>query len=165
MRGDQQTSDGLVEEFEAALAEFFRRVWPAFAGESTWREQIRAVAYTVFEFIDEDPRRANLMLIDTLGAGERATVLREQGLELLVELIDQGRNELDDPGSVSRTTAEAIAGTIHRQIRLAVKNDAVVPGLVPKLLYNVVLPYLGTEVAKEELTRLPPPGTGLSSRY
>jgi hypothetical protein len=31
--------------------------------------------------------------------------------------------------------------------------------LVPQLMYTVVLPYLGTEVALEEL-QMPPPGKG-----
>jgi AcrR family transcriptional regulator len=163
--GEQRTEADLVREFKEALAEFFRRVMPAFAAESTWREQIRGVAYTVFDFVHEDRERARLMLVDTLAAGEQATVMREQGLELLVELIDQGRNELEDPDSVSRATAEAIAGTVHRQIRVAVQSDRVVPELVPKLLYNVVLPYCGAEAAKEELTRPRPSGTGLSSGY
>lgn len=159
--GYADIEDTLCQAFEAGLAELFQRVGPAFE-EPTWREGIRAVAYTVFEFVVEDRSRAQLMFVDSLAAGERATLLREQGLDLLVQMIDQGRQELEEPDSVSTATAQAIGGTIYTQIRLAVARDAVEPDLVPKLLYNVVLPYLGTEAAEEELKRLPPPGTSMS---
>ena len=118
--------------------------------------RFRAVAYAIFEFVDEDRGHAQFMFAEALAAGERVQVLREQGLELLCQLIDQGRNELADPDSVSSATALALGGSIYNQIRLTIQADTLSPDLVPKLLYNVVLPYLGSEAAEQELNRAPP---------
>ena len=126
----------------------------AFASEEVWRDQIRAAAYAIFDLVAEDRRFARFLFVDTLAAGERVTLLREEGLVAFSQVIDLGRNELEDPDSVSSTTAVAIAGTVYNQIRVAIQADALTEDLVPKLLYNVVLPYLGSEAAEEEL-RLP----------
>jgi AcrR family transcriptional regulator len=149
--------DAAYEVFKALREDLLQRLLPAFAGQATWRDQIRAVAYAMFDYIDEDRRRGNFMFVQIMVGGERAQRLRDQGTAAMAQMIDQGRNQLDNPEQLSRGTAEAIAGSIFQQIRGAVeRDDANARDLVPQLMYNVVLPYLGSEAAGEELT-LPPP--------
>lgn len=139
---------------QAGTDELLARVAQAYAAEETWSDQLRAVAYEMLRFLSEDPERTRAMTVDVLSAGERAQLIRDQGMQALVELIDQGRQELDDPDSMSRTTAEGIAGAIYNRIHVAVaagRFDALEP-MVPELMYNAVLPYLGTEAAMRELS-------------
>ena len=80
-------------------------------------------------------------------------------MEALFEFIDLGRTELEDPDSLTRATAEAVGGAIFSRIRSEVEcgDTATLPGLLPKMMYTAVLPYLGPEVAAEELEIPPPP--------
>jgi hypothetical protein len=79
-------------------------------------------------------------------------------MEALVEFIDLGRKELDDPESLTRATAEAVGGAIFSRIRSEIEADETdtLPALLPKMMYMAVLPYLGPEAAAEELKTAPP---------
>lgn len=149
---------------ERYRAEFLQRVLAAFAGPQTWRDQIRAVAWAMQEFFVEDYDRARMMVVELHAAGPRPQLIRDQGMDMMIELIDQGRNELDHPDSISRTTAEAVAGAIYAQIHMLVKGGRFTESasFVPRLLYTVFSPYLGNQVALAEMQRPPvPDGTAL----
>jgi AcrR family transcriptional regulator len=149
--------DAYCEVFHSLVAEIFARAVPAFEVEEGWRNQIRAVAYEVFRYIAEDRARARYLVVEVLSAGERAQSMREHGLALMAELIDQGRSEMEDPQCVTRATAEALAGAGYRAARIGVENDDLDPlALLPSMLYNIVLPYVGAADALVELTRVPP---------
>lgn len=142
---------------------FFVAVGAALVDKSEWRDQIRAAAYAMLHFWQEDERRARMMLIEVLSAGPRAQLIRDEGMELMFDLLDQGRSAMADPEMLSRTTAEAVGGAIFNQMHLALERGDLSRDrgdeLVPQLMYTVVLPYLGTEAALEEL-EMPPPGKG-----
>jgi hypothetical protein len=118
----------------------------------------------MLRFLREDPERARMMTVDVLSAGERVQLVRDQGMQGLIELIDQGRQELADPDSMSRATAEGIGGAIYHRMHLAIAADrcASLEAMVPELMYNVVLPYLGTDAALRELA-IPPPSRRLNN--
>jgi AcrR family transcriptional regulator len=126
--------------------------------EEGWQGQLRAVAHAMLRFLQEDMARARIMTVEVLSAGERAQLIRDQGMEALFEFIDLGRAELDDPDSLSRATAEAVGGAIFSRIRNQIESgdrDSLT-ALLPKMMYTAVLPYLGPEAAEAEL-RIPLP--------
>ncbi len=125
---------------------------------SGWREQMRAAAYAIVRFWQEDERRARMILIEVHSAGPRAQLVRDEGMQMMVSLIDQGRSVMPDPDLLTRATAEAVAGAITNQMRLILERGEADRALehVPGLMYSVVLPYVGSEAALEELEILPP---------
>jgi len=151
--------DCLCEYIERGTMILLTRSMPAFTREESWRDALRAVAHTLLHFLQEDPARARIMLVEVLSAGERAQLIRDQGMEALFEFIDLGRAELDDPDSLTRATAEAVGGAIFNRIRSEVERGetASLPDLLPKMMYSAVMPYLGPKAAAEELELPPPP--------
>jgi AcrR family transcriptional regulator len=145
-----QVYEVLADEFMAAMA-------AAFDADLSWRQQIRAVAYALLDYLQADHARAHFIGVDSLNAGERSLIIRDSVFAGLFALIDQGREQMDDPAELSFATAQSVGGGIFLQIRLAVEErrfeelDAMVPGF----MYSVVLPYLGPEAAAEELTTAP----------
>lgn len=149
--------EACCDVFSAVLGEAFDRLLPAFDAHECWSDQIRAVAYELFAFVDEDRARGRFMTIEVLSAGDGAAAIRDESIELLTEMIDLGRREMDDPDRLTRATAEAIAGTTYRTLRLALENDDLDAfKLLPSLMYSVVLPYAGAAAALKELTLIPP---------
>jgi hypothetical protein len=72
-------------------------------------------------------------------------------------MIDEGRKELDDPDSMSRSSAEWVAGSyMEMMLKRLGRQGPMAKELVPQLMYMAVRPYLGEEAAKEELA-MPPP--------
>jgi hypothetical protein len=107
----------------------------------------------MLEFLQEDDRRARLMLVDAHRGGERGNLIRDQGMQALFAFIDLGREEMDDPESLTRTTAEAIGSSIYLQIRTRIEDAGPqsLPDLLPEMMYFAVLPYLGVDAAEAEL--------------
>jgi AcrR family transcriptional regulator len=145
--------------FEAQATILLTRSAAVFEREESWRDQLRGVAITLLDFLEEDPVRARVMMVETVAAGDRARLVRDQGMQALTLFIDAGRGELDDPESLSSATAAAICGAIFNQILFEIERDNYenLRLLVPKLMYSAVLPYLGPDAAAEELRRPVPP--------
>jgi hypothetical protein len=147
------SEDCACELLIALRDDFVREVSAAALQHRSWRDLIRAAAYSILDYFLADEARARFMLIEVARVGERAVLIRDQGMEAMISLIDLGRAELDDPDSIGLATG-AIAGAVFdrmRQIVTAGSDPDVARRMVPEMLYAVVLPYLGEEAALEEL--------------
>lgn len=148
--------------FTAVLAgiydEFFARAQEAVAGQSGWRDRMRATAYALLRYLRADERVARLAAIEVQYAGKRAQDLFLQTFNRLVELINEGSSEIDGPESPGLATAIGIGGVVFARIQEAVAKGELELGEeeIPQLMYAAVFPYLGAEAAEEEL-HIPPP--------
>lgn len=139
-------------------AEFFTRAQAAVAGQSGWRDRMRATAYALLRYLREDERVARLAAVEAQHAGEGAQRLFLETFNRLVDLIDEGSSEASGPDSPSRATALGVGGVVFARIQEAVAKGELGLGEeeIPELMYAAVFPYLGAEAAEEEL-RIPPP--------
>lgn len=141
--------------YQELATDFLIAAGAAFSTQETWRERIRAIAYTMLDYLEDYPPRAGFLFVEVLFVGERAQRIREENMKALYPFIDLGRQERPDPDSLSPALAEAIAGGIYDAIRLQVSRNRHDPeawaAIVPQLMYSVVEPYLGSEAALEEL--------------
>jgi AcrR family transcriptional regulator len=155
------------ESFDQAAVEIYRRntaefngvVRSAYEGGEGWRDSLRAAAYGAARYIRDNPRWVRFGTVEMFRAGDMAQVERERQLHGLIDLIDAGRQELDDPESLDRTTAEATFGAIYESVVKEVSKGSAVGAVeaVPGLMYIAVRPYLGHAIAAEELTVPAPP--------
>jgi AcrR family transcriptional regulator len=138
--------------------EYMLRVARAFAGAEDWRGRMRAAAHVTLAYLREDPERARMTFVEVLYAGDRAKLIRDEAMQALFAMVDLGRQEPGAPTNLTRFTAETIGSTVYQQIQTAIEHDELErfeEGL-GEMMYTVVLPYLGEEAAREELT-IPPP--------
>ncbi len=149
--------DCLERTWERMTDEHVALVESTAAAEDTWRDGLRAAAYSALRYHQEDPVRARFFLIEVLAAGEFAQRRRELMMNAFIDLVDSARQELPDPESVPRSEAEAIVGAIYQAAVSGMQGGGIekLPELVPQLLYIAVLPYKGAEAAEEELRRGP----------
>lgn len=147
--------------YAGELSRYRRQAELARAGLPDWRDRVRATAYALAGFLAEDERVAHFTVVAVRGAGERAQLLIGDAIEEMFDLLDEGRQELDDPDSMTRATAESVGGGIFNQIFVAAGRGTLASDaeIVPEMMYAAVLPYLGHEAAAEEL-RIPPPPQG-----
>lgn len=146
--------DCFLRTYDWAAGELCRRARAAYdGGPRSWHDRIWAAAWEAVRFLQEDPRRARFLVVEVNGAGARAQARRDGVLHGIADLIDGGRAELKDPGSVSRTTAEMVAGAIYGTLLTKVKGGAIERGedFLPELVYMAAMPYLGASAAEEEL--------------
>ena len=138
--------------------EFFAQAQEAVAGESGWRDRMRATAYALLRFLRADERVARFAAVEAQHAGNAAFRHFVDTFNRLVDLIDEGSAEAGGPDSPSRATALGIGGVLFARIQEAVAQDELGLGEeeIPQLMYAAVFPYFGAEAAEEEL-RIPPP--------
>jgi len=145
--------------FDREARRFNEVVLPAHRRGADWRDGLRSGAYEAARFIRDNPREAHFGTVVLFEAGDLAQAHRDALLQQHVELIDSGRQELDDPDSVTRATAEWVIGSVYGLLaKEFVAGDPKDPlAMVPQLMYMAVRPYLGHEAAREELNIPPPP--------
>jgi AcrR family transcriptional regulator len=128
----------------------------AFDSDRPWRERMRAAAAVTRRYLQADVNRTRFLVLEVLNAGELAQAHRDLAIAGQVEWIHSGRAELADPGSVSRATAEHIAGAINEMlIRHTRSGEIFLQGdrMVRELMFLAVRPYCGEAAARSELER------------
>jgi AcrR family transcriptional regulator len=134
-------------------AEFCDRVVAAYAGASSWHDRVWAAGWAAMRFFSEDPTRARFLVVEVNGAGSGAQTRRDRILQRIADVLDAGREELDEPSSVSRSTAEIVAGAIYGTVLGRIESGSIERGddFLPELVYMAVMPYLGSRAAEDEL--------------
>ncbi|HVY97204.1 MAG TPA: TetR/AcrR family transcriptional regulator [Solirubrobacterales bacterium] len=152
----------LLDAYLTYTGEFDRRVFGAYHGERRWRDGLRAAAYAAAGYMRAHPREIGFGAIALLQAGPVVQAHRANHLQRLVDLIDGGRQELEDPDSVGRGVAEGVLGSINELVVREFQQGTTKrpEEFVPDMMYLAVRPYLGEEVARQELAMPPPTGTG-----
>jgi AcrR family transcriptional regulator len=147
-----------IAALERIAHAFEAEVLTAFGAHEQWRDALRASAYAAARFVAENERDARFGTYELMRAGPHAQSRREATLQPFIDLIDAGRRELPEPESLSRSTAEAVVGSIVGLLvkRLSAPRPADIELLVPELMFIAVRPYLGDEAARQEL-RIPSP--------
>jgi AcrR family transcriptional regulator len=145
--------DCFLSIHDEVAAEFCERVLAAYGGASSWHDRIWAAGWAAMRFFDEDPTRARFLVVEVNGTGNGAQVRRDRVLQRLADILDGGREELDNPDSVSRCTAEIVAGAIYGTILGRIEAGCIERGedFLPELVYMAVMPYLGSRAAEDEL--------------
>ena len=134
-------------------AEFCERVLSACEGASSWHDRVWAAGWAAMRFFQEDPVRARFLVVEVNGSGSGAQERRDRALQRLADILDGGREELEQPQKVSRCRAEIVAGAIYGTLLGKVEEGCLERGddFLPELVYMAVMPYLGSRAAEEEL--------------
>jgi AcrR family transcriptional regulator len=145
--------DCFLSLHDEITAELCGRVMSAYEGPAAWHDRIWAAGWAAMRFLQEDPLRARFLVVEVNGAGNRAQARRDRIMQRLADLLDAGREELEQPGSVSRCTAEVLAGAIYGTILTKVEGGCIDrrEEFLPELVYMAVMPYLGARAAEDEL--------------
>jgi AcrR family transcriptional regulator len=153
--------DCFFQTYAEELEGFRQRAARARARVSSWRDRVRVTAYALYRYVAADEKIRRFTTAEVRAGGERVQLLFGEEIEALFDLIDEGRREPSAPASLTRATAEQLGGGIFNQLYAVGSHGGPMPPeqeIIPQLMYAVVLPYLGNEVAREELRIPPPPG-------
>jgi AcrR family transcriptional regulator len=150
--------DCFLAAFQEAVARVKTVVVEAAAGQSAWREQVRAGLSVLLGFFDNEPGLGSLVIVDALGAGPRVLERRSRVLGDAIAIIDRGRAEAKPGREPPSLTAEGIVGAVLAVIhaRILEKGHPRLTSLLNPLMGMIVLPYLGQAAAAKELARPTP---------
>lgn len=149
--------DCFLAVFEQALDQASVSVREAFEHEQGWRESMRSGLARLLRIMDEQPALARLCVVESLGAGERVLKRRARVLASIAAAIDQGRSAKSVSREPPEVTAEGVVGAVFAVLHKRLLEDGGAPlaELHGSLMSMIVLPYLGTRAANQELGRRP----------
>lgn len=126
-----------------------RAVQAAYDAHDTPMRRTWACLGTLAEFLADDPRRAELLVIHGHAAGQGTAEVRSETMRRLVDLILDNTRELPRPTGDPRLVAEIVAGGISEVVFTRTLRGQVrtLPGIVPEWVRVVAAPYVAIVTA------------------
>jgi AcrR family transcriptional regulator len=156
----QDCEDCLLAALDEGIAQMTRHVLAAYDPRASWVARIRLGLLAGLEYLDAEPGMGQLLVVGSLGAGEKALARRGHVLAKAIAAVDEGRKETKAGGALPSLTAEGAVGGVLSVLhsRLLAPDRGRLTELTGQLMSIVVLPYLGTAAAKKELALSTPGG-------
>jgi AcrR family transcriptional regulator len=120
-----------------------------------WRERVRLGLVALLGFFDSEPALARVCVVQALRGGQRVLERREQILTELAQLLDEGRRQNARGQEHTPLLAEGLVGAASAIVyaRLLRREREPLIELQGELMAMIMLPYLGTAVARREQRR------------
>lgn len=141
--------------FDETLSRAVASAANAYADAPSWRQGVRAAVGGLLRLMEEHRTLAKLWVVETPRGEEKVLDRRVRVLDVLAEVIDEGRETMNGrhqpPDSVAEGIVGGIVAMLHR--RLHAGGEAPLTDLLGPMMYLIVLPYLGAREARTELHR------------
>jgi AcrR family transcriptional regulator len=135
----------LVDDLEATVRTAYGR------GEA-WVDQVRNGLAAMLAWFAADPAAARVVMVELAAVGPAARELFQADFGRFTKLMDAGLTR--EVTGLPQATGLAVGGLLAR-VYEAVVNDstAELPSLLPDLLYELLVPFVGEEAAHAEQRR------------
>ncbi len=123
-----------------------------------WRERIRGGLWAILSFFDREPVLARFCVVQALRGSQAVLERREEVLNGLARVIDEGRVEGARGEDCPPLTAEGLVGAAFALVyaRLLRRDSEPLTGLMGDLMGMIVLPYMGPVAVRREQARPAP---------
>lgn len=146
----------MLAAFDLAVERAGVRIVPAYESESRWLDAVKAALAAFLRFLEEEPSLGRLAVVHAMGGGELVLRRRMEVVSVLTGVIDRGRQETpvgrrSPPPVIAEGVVGAVLAVIQNRMLAADREPMI--GLFGSLASVIVLPYLGSAVARRELLR------------
>jgi AcrR family transcriptional regulator len=139
--------------FEAELERVSAHVRDAYDAGLPWRERTRRGLTALLELLQEEPKLARLLVVDSLEAGDRVLGRRARVLAELAGLVEAGRKEASDGHGIALSAEEVVHAAVSVvEARIRASGTIRLAELANALMAMLVLPYHGLPASARELT-------------
>jgi AcrR family transcriptional regulator len=150
--------DCFLEAYEAVFDVLIAHVTAAFeaAADERWPERIAAGLRALVELLSAEADIARMAMVEVTAAGDDARERYRAMLTRFTPFLEQGRTYSGQGDELPADTARfAIGGAtsmIFDEIRAG--RGPELKRLLPDLVFAVLMPYLGSEAAEDEMRRV-----------
>lgn len=143
--------DAFLAQYDVIAGTLIERVRAADDAELPLAARGDACLSAVIEFFVEEPSYADMCIVESLAAGTEAIARRDMAIHALANLIDEAVGDIPKRLRPPAITAQALVGGIYEVMhsRILAGELAALPGLVPDMLYALLLPFMGIEEAEQ----------------
>jgi AcrR family transcriptional regulator len=134
----------LVDDLEAAVA-------AAYGGAGPWFDRVRKALAAMLDWFAADPAAARVVAVELAAVGTVSRDIFRADFSRFTKLIDDGLDTAgpvpDLPGAAGLAVGAALARVYEGVVR---DRTAELPGLLPELTYELLVPFVGEEAARAE---------------
>jgi AcrR family transcriptional regulator len=143
----------LVAAYETVTKEARAETIAAAGSTRAWGAQVAIGLKALLKWVQREPVKARIALIEIQSAGPSALHSYEETLDAVAGFLAKGREVADLPRplpeTLEQTTVNGIAWLLHR--RLSTGEAASLDSLLEELALLILVPYLGEEGAEREI--------------
>lgn len=149
--------EAFLQALDRVGEELVERVRAASEANDTFAGGVRDCLATFLQFLADEPRYADMLIVEVLAAGPAAIERRNKVMRDFAELVRRGAKAVPKARRPPDITAETIVGGIYEVVysRVLSGQASELPLLHRDLAYSLMQPYLGDEVARREASRPP----------
>lgn len=126
------------------------RVREAYCEPGPWPERIRRALAATLDWFAADPDAAHFTLVELSTIGPEFRTRFQAEFSRFTTLLDEGLADAPDP-ELAQATSLAVGGTMARIYEeVVLGRTADLPRLLPDLTYQLLVPFVGEEGAREE---------------
>jgi AcrR family transcriptional regulator len=132
------------------LDDLVAHVRVAYAGPGEWVDRCRATLRALLEWFAADPPLGRFLLIEPAAVGPEFHAIFRDGFDRFVAVIDAGLDaDLPDSDPLPASSLAVGAAIARVYTEVAAGRTARLPGLLPQLTYETLVPFLGEAAARD----------------
>lgn len=137
----------LVDDLEATVK-------AAYQGSEPWPDRIRQALGALLGWFAADPAAARVVVVELAAVGPASRELFQTDFARFTKLMDSGLEKEEPVPGLPQATGIAVGGALAR-VYVEVLHDrtAELPQLLPELVFELLVPFLGEEAARAEQLR------------
>jgi AcrR family transcriptional regulator len=146
--------DCMLAAHKILVDDLEQRVGAAYGGEGPWPERIRRALTVTLDWFASDPTTARFTLVELSTIGPAFRPIFQSEYARFTKLLDEGLGDDGPDPDLSRATGLAVGAIMARIYEEVVLGRATeLPRLLPDLTYELLVPFVGEEVARAEQQR------------
>jgi AcrR family transcriptional regulator len=136
------------------LDDLERQVRTGYIGSAPWAERLRSALGAALAWFAADPVASRFTLIEMASAGPISRERFEEVFQRFVGLLDEGIGEEGPEPDLPLATSLAVSAALARVYEEVAHGRAEkLPGLLPGLIFELLVPYVGEDAANRERER------------
>lgn len=147
--------DCFLAAYQMLVERVFGEVVANCDGEANWMTRMTTGLTTIVDRFADEPALARTAVVEVAAAGADARQLHTDAIARFTEYLDGGRELASGkelPRNISLMSAGAVSGLIFDEL-LAGRAEKL-PDRLPELLFAMLVPYVGPQVATAEMRRV-----------
>ena len=154
----ESKEDCFLEAYDAVFDVLVAHVTAAFeaAGEEPWPEQIAAGLSALVELLSQEADIARMAMVEVTAAGDDARARYRGALARFTPFLEEGReysSRVEElPPDTARFAVGGATSMIFDEVRAG--RGPELKRILPDLVFAVLMPYLGSEAAEDEMRRV-----------
>jgi AcrR family transcriptional regulator len=147
--------DCFLAAYQMLVEQVFGEIVAKCDGEATWTARMTTGLTTLVDRFASDPQLARTAVVEVAAAGAEARQLHTAAIARFTRYLDAGRELAPGkqlPENISLMSAGAVSGLIFDEL-LAGRAEQL-PDRLPDLLFAMLVPYVGPQVATAEMRKL-----------